>query len=144
GLNQWVCSSCKAMGFKQPTPIQQACIPAILEGRNVMGCAETGSGKTAAFALPMLQDLSEDPYGIFGIILTPTRELAVQIEEQIVALGSPVGVRTCLIIGGLGIIDQGVALSRMPHIVIATPGRLRHHLESASPPQIARTRYLVL
>lgn len=132
------------MGFKRPTPIQQACISAILDGRNVMGCAETGSGKTAAFALPMLQHLSEDPYGVFGIILTPTRELAVQIEEQIKALGSPVGVKTCLVIGGMGIIDQGIALSRRPHIIIATPGRLRHHLESADPPQVSRARYLVL
>lgn len=119
------------MSFRKPTPIQQACIPAILEGRNVMGCAETGSGKTAAFALPILQQLSEDPYGVFAVVLTPTRELAVQIEEQINALGSQIAVRTCLIIGGMGIIDQATALSKRPHIVIATPGRLRHHLESA-------------
>lgn len=119
------------MSFRRPTPIQQACIPAILEGRNVMGCAETGSGKTAAFALPILQHLSEDPYGVFAVILTPTRELAVQIEEQVNALGSQISVRTCLIIGGMGIIDQATALSKRPHFVIATPGRLRHHLESA-------------
>mmetsp|Transcript_26660 Transcript_26660/g.39603 ORF Transcript_26660/g.39603 Transcript_26660/m.39603 type:complete len:514 (-) Transcript_26660:17-1558(-) len=144
GLIEWVCNSCRAMGFKRPTPIQQACIKAILDGRNVMGCAETGSGKTAAFALPMLQHLSEDPYGVYGIILTPTRELAVQIEEQVTALGSPIGVRTCLVIGGMGLIDQSIALSRRPHIVIATPGRLRHHLESADPPDLSRSRYLVL
>jgi ATP-dependent RNA helicase DDX49/DBP8 len=144
GLIDWICQTCRVMGFKRPTPIQQACIPAILEGRNVMGCAETGSGKTAAFALPMLQHLSEDPYGIFGIILTPTRELAVQIQEQVIALGAPISVRTCLVIGGLGIIDQGIALSRRPHLIIATPGRLRHHLESADPPDISRARFLVL
>jgi ATP-dependent RNA helicase DDX49/DBP8 len=144
GLIDWICQTCRVMGFKRPTPIQQACIPAILEGRNVMGCAETGSGKTAAFALPMLQQLSEDPYGIFGIILTPTRELAVQIQEQVIALGAPISVRTCLVIGGLGIIDQGTALSRRPHLIIATPGRLRHHLESADPPDISRARFLVL
>lgn len=135
-------SSCRAMSFRKPTPIQQACIPAILEGRNVMGCAETGSGKTAAFALPILQHLSEDPFGVFAVVLTPTRELAVQIEEQINALGSQIAVRTCLIIGGMGIIDQATALSKRPHIIIATPGRLRHHLESADgahppPPQSA-------
>ena len=119
------------MSFRKPMPIQQACIPAILEGRNVMGCAETGSGKTAAFALPILQHLSEDPFGIFAVVLTPTRELAVQIEEQFKALGSQIAVRTCLIIGGMGIIDQATALARRPHVVIATPGRLRHHLEAA-------------
>lgn len=144
GLTNWICNSCNAMGFKRPTPIQQTCIPAILSGKNVMGCAETGSGKTAAFALPMLQHLSEDPYGIYGVILTPTRELAIQIQEQIIALGSFIGVRTCLIIGGMGIIDQSIALSRLPHIIIATPGRLRHHIQSSSPPNLSRSKYLIL
>jgi ATP-dependent RNA helicase DDX49/DBP8 len=109
-----------------------------------MGCAETGSGKTAAFALPILQHLSEDAYGIFAVIVVPTRELAMQIKEQVAALGAPIGVRVCLVIGGLGIIDQGIELSKRPHVVCATPGRLRHHLESADPPDLSRTKYLVL
>lgn len=132
------------MGFRRPTPIQAACIPAILEGRDVMGCAETGSGKTAAFGLPMLQILSEDPFGVFGLVLTPTRELALQIQEQLNALGAAMGVRTCLIIGGVSVTEQSLALSRRPHIVIATPGRLRHHLEGADPPNLSRAKFLVL
>eukprot|EP01041_Mallomonas_annulata_P003043 gene3043-5961_t len=131
-------------GFRKPFPIQASCIPAILEGRDVMGCAETGSGKTAAFALPILQKLSEDPYGIFAVILTPTRELAIQINEQFQALGVAAGVRTALIIGGENIIQQSINLSKRPHIIIATPGRLRHHIESADPPFISRVRFLVL
>ena len=143
-LCEWICKSTSAMGFRHPTPIQAACIPAILKGNDVMGCAETGSGKTAAFALPILQELSEDPYGIFAIVVVPTRELAMQIKEQVSALGAPIGVRVSLIIGGLGMIDQSIELSKRPHIVCATPGRLRHHLESADPPDLSRTRYLVL
>ena len=73
GLCEWVQNSCRSMGFKKPFPIQKSCIPAILAQRDVMGCAETGSGKTAAFALPILQKLSEDPYGIYALVLTPTR-----------------------------------------------------------------------
>jgi ATP-dependent RNA helicase DDX49/DBP8 len=144
GLCDWICKSANAMGFKRPFDIQRACIPAILSGRDVMGCAQTGSGKTAAFALPILQHLSQDPYGIFAIVLTPTRELAIQISEQFSALGAAMGVRTTLVIGGQNMMEQGAALSRRPHIVIATPGRLRHHLESADPPNLSKALYLVL
>ena len=73
GLCDWLCKSTTAMGFHRPFDIQRACIPAILAGKDVMGCAETGSGKTAAFALPILHCLSQDPYGVFAIVLTPTR-----------------------------------------------------------------------
>lgn len=110
----------------------------------MLGCAETGSGKTAAFALPILQHLSTDPYGIFAVILTPTRELAVQISEQIAAFGAPIAMRQALIIGGTSMTEQSLALSKLPHIVIATPGRLRHHIESANPPNLKKVKYLVL
>ena len=73
GLNSWLVKQCNAVGIKSPTEIQQKCIPPILSGRDCIGCAKTGSGKTAAFALPILQKLCEDPYGIFAVILTPTR-----------------------------------------------------------------------
>ncbi len=144
GLCDWICKSTKAVGFKNPTDIQNACIPSILDGQNVMGCAQTGSGKTAAFALPILQKLSEDPYGIFCIILIPTRELAIQMNEQISALGASIGVRVSLIIGGMSIIEQGIELAKKPHFICATPGRLRHHLESAEPPYLKNTKFLVL
>lgn len=144
GLCEWICNSTKAMGYKRPTPIQSQCIPAILNGRDVIGCAETGSGKTATFALPILQNLSEDPYGIYCLTLTPTRELAMQISEQFNAFGAQFNIRTCLIIGGGNILAQRLELSKLPHIVIATPGRLRHHIESASPPKLNKCKYLVL
>ncbi len=71
-----------------PVQVQQGCIPAVLEGKDVIGLAQTGSGKTAAFALPILQRLAQDPYGVFALTLTPTRELAIQIAEQFRALGA--------------------------------------------------------
>lgn len=143
-LCEWICSSTSSMGFKRPTSIQCACIPAILTGRDVLGCAETGSGKTAAFALPILQHLSQDPYGIFALVLTPTRELALQISEQFLALGTPISIKVCLIIGGLNMTQQSIALSKKPHIVIATPGRLRAHLMCPDPPNLSKVKYIVL
>uniref|UniRef100_A0A673LJ25 RNA helicase n=1 Tax=Sinocyclocheilus rhinocerous TaxID=307959 RepID=A0A673LJ25_9TELE len=97
GLCEWLIQQCKQMGISRPTPVQEKCIPAILEGRDCMGCAKTGSGKTAAFVLPVLQKLSEDPYGVFCLVLTPTRELAFQIAEQFRALGKPLGLKDCII-----------------------------------------------
>ena len=82
GLSKWIVKSCNALGMNKPTPIQQYCIPPALKGRNIIGSALTGSGKTAAFALPILEKLSENPYGIFALVITPTRELAAQIAEQ--------------------------------------------------------------
>lgn len=144
GLAPWVLKACRAMGFKRPTPVQARCIPAVLAGRDVLGCAETGSGKTAAFALPMLDRLSEDPYGVFGVILTPTRELAIQIAEQFAALGAPLGLRHAVVIGGVAMVDQAVELAKRPHVVIATPGRLWDHLRGPCPPDLSKARYLVL
>ena len=73
GLDDWLSDQCKQLGMLKPSEIQENCIPQILNGKDCIGCAKTGSGKTAAFALPIIQKLSEDPYGIFALILTPTR-----------------------------------------------------------------------
>ena len=73
GLSDWLYSLCKSLGMTQPTEVQQGCIPSILAGRDVIGTAHTGSGKTAAFALPILQKLAQDPYGVYALVLTPTR-----------------------------------------------------------------------
>jgi ATP-dependent RNA helicase DDX49/DBP8 len=88
--------------------------------------------------------LSMDPFGVFAVILTPTRELAIQISEQICALGAGLSVSVALVIGGVDLIAQRLALSKRPHFIIATPGRLRHHFESADPPSVSKVRYLVL
>lgn len=73
GLCGWLGRQCSTLGLQQPTPVQEACVPAAIQGKDVIGCAPTGSGKTAAFALPVLHLLSEDPFGIFALVLTPTR-----------------------------------------------------------------------
>uniref|UniRef100_A0A672UXB0 RNA helicase n=1 Tax=Strigops habroptila TaxID=2489341 RepID=A0A672UXB0_STRHB len=102
GLAPWLAEQARHVGLARPTPVQAACIPAALQGRDCLGCAKTGSGKTAAFVLPVLQALSEDPYGIFCLVLTPTRELAYQIAEQFRVLGKPLGLKDCVVVGGLG------------------------------------------
>ncbi|XP_063770606.1 probable ATP-dependent RNA helicase DDX49 isoform X2 [Pseudophryne corroboree] len=113
-------------------------------GRDCMGCAKTGSGKTAAFVLPILQKLSEDPFGIFCLVLTPTRELAYQIAEQFRVLGKPIGLKNSIIVGGMDMIAQALELSKKPHVVIATPGRLADHIRSSNTFSMKKIRFLVL
>eukprot|EP00983_Pelagomonas_calceolata_P044999 1139518-Pelagomonas_calceolata.AAC.1 len=212
GLTDWLVSVCKSLGMTRPTHVQQGCVPEILAGRDVIGLAQTGSGKTAAFALPILQKLAKDPYGVFALVLIPTRcteylygrmtekkwefalectgrmevfalmlipagctectdhlhyrgsqgekksqcsnppranrntsqqtcppsitpqvvasgstgrrELAIQAEEQFRALGAGMSLKEHVIIGGVDMQAQSRALSKRPHVVIATPGRL--------------------
>lgn len=119
-------------------------MPPILAGRNVLGAAQTGSGKTAAFLLPILQRLSEDPFGIFALILTPTRELACQISQQVQAFGASLPVRQCTVIGGVDMTAQSNQLDRLPHVVVATPGRLADLLKGSRPPRLRNVRFLVL
>lgn len=117
-------------GYTQPTPIQEQSIPTILQGRDLLGCAQTGTGKTAAFAIPMLQLLSK-PHtntkvhkAIKALVLTPTRELAIQIEESFKAYGKNLPIRHLVIFGGVGQKAQTDALHRGVDILVATPGRL--------------------
>ncbi|KAI9477666.1 P-loop containing nucleoside triphosphate hydrolase protein [Coemansia mojavensis] len=145
GLDRWLVDTLAAMSIREPTEIQRACIKPILSGRDVIGGAKTGSGKTAAFALPILQKLSEDPYGVFAVVLTPTRELAFQIAEQFEVLGKGVSLKVTVAIGGVDMVAQALALSRRPHIVVATPGRLADLIESSSDAvHFKRVRCLVL
>ncbi|XP_033634384.1 probable ATP-dependent RNA helicase DDX49 [Asterias rubens] len=144
GLHNWLSDQCKSMGISKPTPVQQHCIPPILRGQDCIGCAKTGSGKTAAFALPILQKLSEDPYGIFCLVITPTRELAFQIGDQFRVLGKPIGVKDSVVIGGFDMVRQGLELSKKPHIVIATPGRLADHINSTDTCDLKNIKFLVL
>ncbi|KIM68588.1 hypothetical protein SCLCIDRAFT_104941 [Scleroderma citrinum Foug A] len=133
------------MSIHTPTEVQAACIPPLLSGRDCIGHAKTGSGKTIAFALPILQKLSVDPYGIFALVLTPTRELAFQISEQFAVLGSAIGVRTSVVVGGMDMITQALELETRPHVVVATPGRVVDHLQSSSGNwDLSRIKFLVL
>lgn len=83
GLPQWICGQMDKLGLKEPTPIQKQCVPAIMEGKDCIGAAKTGSGKTFAFALPILARLSEDPANFFALVLTPTHELAYQVRRSL-------------------------------------------------------------
>ncbi|KAF9336188.1 putative RNA helicase [Podila minutissima] len=146
GLATWLVNALKAMSITSPSEIQNKCIPQILAGKDVIGGAKTGSGKTAAFALPILQKLSEDPYGVFAVVLTPTRELAYQIAEQFNVLGKTINLKDVVIVGGMDMMPQAIALSKRPHIIIATPGRLRDHINSsgASGMNLSKVKFLVL
>ncbi|XP_019869571.1 probable ATP-dependent RNA helicase DDX49 [Aethina tumida] len=144
GLNPWIVRQCATIGVKDPTPIQVNCIPEILKGRDCIGAAKTGSGKTLAFALPIIQKLCEDPYGIYALILTPTRELAYQIADQFAVIGKPMNLKHCVVVGGVDMVAQGQELSKKPHIVVATPGRLADHLESCSTFTLSKIKFLVL
>ncbi len=118
------------LGFSEPTPIQKAAIPPAAEGRDVIACAMTGSGKTAAFALPILQRLlaSDRRKGIRALVVTPTRELALQVNEHIAALGKNTPIRSTTVFGGVKPGPQEKALRAGVDIVVATPGRLLDHM----------------
>ncbi|KAG5306989.1 DDX47 helicase, partial [Acromyrmex insinuator] len=144
GLVDTLCKTCLDLKWKEPTRIQQEAIPLTLQGKDVIGLAETGSGKTAAFALPILQALLENPQRYFALILTPTRELAFQISEQFDALGSSIGVKTVVLVGGMDMHAQGMILEKKPHIIIATPGRLVDHLENTKGFNLRQLKFLVM
>lgn len=160
----WLVGSLTTMAVRKPTAIQKACIPEIIKGRDCIGGSRTGSGKTVAFAVPMLQKWAQDPFGIFGLILTPTRyllrysivvivytdplrELALQIYEQIQAISAPQSMKSILITGGTDMRPQAIALSQRPHVVIATPGRLADHIKTSGHDTVCglnRVRMVVL
>ena len=132
GLIEPILKALQHEGYTHPTPIQAQSIPYLLEGRDLLGCAQTGTGKTAAFAIPMIQRMvnaqSGGPRGgrkpIRALILTPTRELAIQIDESYKAYGRHTDLRTTVIFGGVGQKPQTDALRRGVDILVATPGRL--------------------
>ncbi|KAG8436386.1 hypothetical protein GDO86_007476 [Hymenochirus boettgeri] len=144
GVTDVLCEACEQLGWKQPTKIQIEAIPVALQGRDIIGLAETGSGKTGAFALPILQTLLESPQRLYALVLTPTRELAFQISEQFEALGSSIGVKSAVIVGGIDMMSQAMALAKKPHVVIATPGRLIDHLENTKGFNLRALKYLVM
>ena len=131
GVAPWLVTSLNALQVRRPTAIQKACIPEVLKGRDCIGGSRTGTGKTIAFAVPILQRWAEDPFGIYAVILTPTRELALQIHEQFLALGAPQSLKSVLVTGGADLRTQALALAQRPHVVIATPGRLADHIQTS-------------
>lgn len=130
GLVAPLCEATRRLGWSAPTEIQRASLPHALAGRDIIGLAETGSGKTGAFALPILQALLATPQRLFAVCLAPTRELAFQIHENFEGLGSGIGLSSCCVVGGVDMVTQAVALAKRPHVVVGTPGRLVDHIEN--------------
>jgi ATP-dependent RNA helicase DeaD len=130
-INEDIMRSIKELGFTTPFPIQTQAIPELLRGNDVIGQAHTGTGKTAAFGIPMLQNIIHGG-GIQGLVIAPTRELAMQITEEIKKVGKYTKIKVVTVYGGQGIGIQLDALRRKPEIVVATPGRLIDHLDNGS------------
>jgi ATP-dependent RNA helicase DeaD len=131
GLGPELLAELTKLGYEEPTPIQKASAPPLIEGRDLLGQAATGTGKTAAFALPLLQRLAETdavPYKPLLLVLVPTRELAVQVSEAFHRYGRGLGISVAPIYGGQDMHRQIVALKRGAHVVIATPGRVLDHM----------------
>src|SRR5687767_14457386 len=130
GLHESLIGALTALGYEEPTPIQREAIPPLLQGRDLLGQAATGTGKTAAFALPVLQRMPKDGRGAApsALVLVPTRELAMQVSEAVHRYGRELGARVLPIYGGQPIGRQLRALERGVDVVVATPGRAIDHL----------------
>ena len=144
GLPDTIVHAVAASGYTSPTPIQAGTIPALLDGRDVLGQAQTGTGKTAAFALPILARLSDEPGPPQALVLAPTRELAMQVAEAFTKYGKGIkSAKVTTVYGGQPIYNQLRSLKRMPAIVVGTPGRIIDHLERGSL-DLSALRWLVL
>ena len=144
GVCEELCVACDSLGWSKPTPIQKETLPWSLQGRDIIGIAETGSGKTGAFALPIIQNLLNEPQRFYAVALAPTRELCVQIGDSFSSLGAGISLQTCVIVGGLDMVSQSMALSKKPHVIVASPGRLVDHLENTKGFHLRNLKYLVM
>ena len=144
GIDKWLLRNITDLQYKIPTQVQVKVIPMILSNKSVIAISKTGTGKTASFCLPLLQLLSKDPFSVFAIILEPTRELALQVLEKLKVYANGFNLRVSLIIGGCDYTSQCVELDKLPHIIIATPGRLKDLLENNSIALIENLRFLIL
>src|SRR5437773_334381 len=143
GLSQPVLAGVRAMGYIEPTPIQLRAIPLIMEGRDVIGSAQTGTGKTAAFALPILSQLTQHSPQPRMLVLEPTRELAAQVETAIHDFARFTNLRTAVVFGGVGYGKQMDALRSGVDVLVATPGRLLDHLHQGTC-KLNNVQFLVL
>lgn len=129
GLESKVLRAVTEMGFEEPTPVQERTIPIAMQGRDLIGQAQTGTGKTAAFGIPLISKIEAAEEKIVALVMTPTRELAIQVAEEFGKLGRFKGIRTLPIYGGQDIVRQIRALKKHPQIIIGTPGRLLDHIQ---------------
>ncbi len=141
GIAPKVLELLERMKFKTPTPIQHRAIPLAVEGKDIMGIAQTGTGKTLAFAIPMVQRLAQTTHN--GLVIVPTRELAIQVDETVNKVGQPFGLKTVVLIGGASMEDQIRGIKRGARILIATPGRLIDHIQRGTV-RLDSTNILVL
>lgn len=146
GVCDALCEACEKLGWKNATRIQEKVLPDALQNRDIIGLAETGSGKTGAFCIPVLQSLLENPIrgAVYAVMLAPTRELAFQIHQVVEGLGQAMGATSVCIVGGVSATQQSIALGRNPHIIVATPGRLLDHLTNTKGFHLRKLKYLVL
>lgn len=128
GLSDPIIKAADNMGFEEATPIQEKTIPLLMRGQDVIGQAQTGTGKTAAFGIPLIERIERVSKQIEGLVIAPTRELAVQVAEEINRIGQYKGIRALPIYGGQDIKRQIKALGGRPHIIVGTPGRLMDHM----------------
>ena len=142
-LNEKIEKGIKEIGFEEMMPIQEKAIPIILEGKNIIGEAETGTGKTAAFILPLLNMIDTKSSNIECLIVTPTRELAMQIVNEIKKLGKYLDVKYATLVGGMSIRDQVRDLANKPSIIVGTLGRINDHLRNKKL-DLTKVKYFVL
>ncbi|CAH8493174.1 unnamed protein product [Heterobilharzia americana] len=145
GVCSEICDVISTLGWTKPSEIQLKAIPTALRKKDIVGLAETGSGKTAAFAIPILQDLLWKPRHNFALVLTPTRELALQIKRLFLELGEKFGLKVICLVGGQHIEDQVRDLKKLKfHVIVGTPGRVVYHLENTKELRLNHVRYFVL
>lgn len=145
GLDKWISNNTRQLRYENPTKIQSTIIPHIInKNENLIAISKTGTGKTASFCLPILNKLAKSPSSIFAIILEPTRELALQVIEKLKIYSVGFNLRTSLIIGGENYINQLQDLDKLPHIIVATPGRLFELIEENKVLLLENVQYIVL
>lgn len=144
GIPEPILKAIEKMGWKEPTPVQRESLPYSMKGKDIIGLAQTGSGKTAAFAIPIISALLQTPKRFFACVLSPTRELAYQISEQFEALGTSVGLSCVVLVGGIDLAAQTIAIAKRPHIIIGTPGRVLYHLQNTRGFSLQTIKYFVL
>lgn len=143
GLDHDMLKAVERSGFEEATPIQAQTIPLVLQGKDVIGQAQTGTGKTAAFGLPLIQMIDKDDRSVQTLVISPTRELAVQTQEEIYRLGTDKHIKVQAVYGGADMRRQIRGLADHPQVVVGTPGRLLDHINRHTL-KLANLKHLVL
>ena len=144
GLHAAVIGECNRIGWESPTEIQSKTIPKILTGQDLIGVAQTGSGKTGAYALPFIQKLVVAKSKLACLVLVPTRELALQVGEQFQLFDGIAKMKVVVVFGGVDMVKQAISLTQRPHVVVATPGRFQDHIEKTNGFTLKPFQYIVL